>query len=154
MPLVAFLAGAIAGCSGASKQATDTGPTILGITPKLRIVMREVIATGDPKANVEETVAEYMGGLKKSAEDLKIKSDAAGNYQIPPEKDAFLSKLRADGGVMEGLKVFKEFGRDLPSWATPLVNEYKASNISPQRKELLIAVTNAELFRLQVDLSK
>lgn len=133
---------------GVKQSELDKDPAILGITPRFRAEIRKLIAADDPAADVERVVAAYMDRLRKASDGLKIEPNAAGDYMLPPEMASTLEKFGAkdfEGGVLESLAVLQDFDLSLPGWASPLVDEYLSGKITADRKEVLVAVTNAEL---------
>src|SRR4051794_5382104 len=146
--VLAFAALISTGCGG---PKLDNGPTILGFTPALRAQMRDLVAANDPAADPDKVVNEYMDELKKFAGNMKIKPDAAGNYELPPQSqkalDDWLGK-KDPGGIG---KILTEFNPTLPKWIEPLVAQDNSGNISPQHREILVRYV---LLNLQNGLSK
>ncbi len=135
----------LAGCG----QKLDSDPVIFGVTPQHRAQMREVISETDSSADADQVVQDYMAGLRKIAEGIDAKPDAAGNIALTAEMQELVEQMTPDLHADKlALKMpGEDFALELPSWADPLVKEYEANSISVDRKELLRQIIYVEWIR-------
>lgn len=145
----------------ASSQTDDSGaapepgtdeesprPTVLGVDnalqKELRVLLSEYIAQvnppGDPEDNLNKAFDIAMNRLRRPAQEFGFEADAEGNLVWPEEiQREMLAPIRTefdDGTLFESREI------DLPDWAQPLLKEYQANTISPQRRELLFHIAS------------
>jgi hypothetical protein len=129
------------------------GPTILGVDSELQREMRILLTQfielrqipGDAAENLNKAFESAMQRVRRPADELGIDPDAAGNIDWPKDfEQEMVNPLRAE---FDAKTLFDTHEIDLPEWAQPLLDEYRADQISPVRKELLFRLASGEVIK-------
>lgn len=132
--------------------AKEDVPTIFGVDAELQQELRSVLAEfikqhqipGDADENLTKAFDSAMQTIRRPAEEFGMEPDSNGNLEWPKEFAEKRQSLRAD---FDSKMLFDKYEINLPDWAEPLLNDYKADSISPKRKELLFRLASGNVLR-------
>jgi len=146
------------GCSGSPESFVNepyTGPAYFGFDAEMRRELRQAMvdysnAEKPPRLSItqmKQLETEFFGQVKKLIDEFELEPDAQGNYSWPADFTDALSAPFEEGTLIERVDTGNGSAKlrlsgmnadlDLPEWAVPLVEQYRAGKLEGRRKELL-----------------
>jgi len=161
--LLSLVAGLLAvtctlGCGSSPASFVNesyAGPVYFGFDAEMRRELRQTIvdysnAEDTPRlsiARMKQLETEFFEEVKKLIDEFEIKPDSQGNYSWPDEFTDPLTKPFEQGTLVERIDTVNRSAKlrlsgingdfDLPEWAFPLVEQYRAGKLEGKRKDLL-----------------
>ena len=132
----------LAGCGLAPQPIV---PPYMGVTAEMQWEIQKLAHAADPSIDVKK----ILQGHRRDYRDLleatgsKVEFSPEGEYPTINEVQELLNEMLEKKKLLE---MYEDFELALPPWAQPLIDEYKAGDISPLREGLLARLLCLELM--------